>query len=245
MKKYEFTTVQGKDIVIDISQLFREEVLYVNATKLAKEFGKRLDHYWNSLETKEYYDVLNTHNNGELELVKTSKGKYGGTYIHSVAIVHFLRYLSVEFAVDCDLYLRRKIQEAHDEKIRTKATIDANKANEDWNIVRVEGKKTRKNLTDIIKTFCKYAEDSREEPYKDNNCPYYPLLSKLVYDVMGIKRPKGKKPLRDVFATPIIKEINHLEDVLIDLIDDVIANEVEYHEAFKIIKRGVKTARGK
>ena len=240
MKKYELTTVQGKDIMIDISRLFREEVLYVNATKLAKQFGKRLDHYWKSPETKEYYEVLNTHSKGDLELVKTSKGKYGGTYIHSVAIVHFLRYLSIEFAVKCDLYIRGLIQEAHDEKIITKATINANKKNDDWNAIREDGKETRKSLTDTIKSFCRYAEDSREAQYKDNKCPYYPLLSKLVYDALGVNRPKGKKPLRDVFATPTIKKIERLENVLIQLIEEAISDEIEYHKAFKRIKREIK-----
>jgi len=239
MKKYELTTVQDKDVVIDISQLFREEVLYINATKLANQFEKRLDHYWNSLETKEYYDVLNTRNNGELELVKTSKGKYGGTYIHSFAIVHFLRYLSIEFAVDCDLYLRSKIQEAHDEKTRIVATLEANKANDGWVTIREDGKETRKSLTDTIENFCRYAEDGREEPYENNKCPYYVLLTELVYDALGINRPEGKTPLRDVFAKPIVKEIERLEGILIELIEEVIFDEVEYHKAFKHIKKHI------
>lgn len=240
MKKYNLIQVQGKDVVIDISQLFREEVLYVNATKLAKQFGKRLDVYWKSPETKEYYGVLNTTVQRELELVKTAKGKYGGTYIHSDAIVHFLRYLSVEFAVKCDLYIKHKIQEAHDELITTKATIKANKANEAWTITRETGKATRRSLTDTIKMFCKYAEDSREAPYKDSKCPYYLLLSKMVYDVLKLKRPKGKKPLRDIFSAPIVTEIKHMEDKLIGLINEVIVEDMEYHKAFKYIKNEMK-----
>lgn len=239
MKKYELTNVQGKDVIIDISQLLREEVLYVNATKLAKQFRKRLDHYWNSLETKEYYDVLNTRNNGELELVKTSKGKYGGTYIHSFAIVHFLRYLSIEFAVDCDLYLRSKIQDAHDEKTRAEATIAANEANDRWMIEREVGKKTRKTLSDAIKNFCRYAENGREEPYENNKCPYHVLFTKLVYDALGINRPKGNKPLRDIFSAPIVAEINRVENAVIDLINEMIVKEMEYHNAFKYIKKQI------
>ena len=40
MSNFNLTTIQGKNIVIDISQLVSKEVLYINATKLALQFGK-------------------------------------------------------------------------------------------------------------------------------------------------------------------------------------------------------------
>lgn len=247
MKKYELTTVQGKDIVIDISQLFKEEVLYINATRLAKQFGKNSKDLYQFLNTKafrEYEDAVNRiHRNidtiDDILVKKNTRGKYAGTYLHSSLVIYFLRWLDVEFAVKCDLYLKQKIQEAHDELITTRATIAANKANDNWVLTRETGKATRRSLTDTIKSFCKYAEDSREAPYRDSQCPYYPLLSKLVYDVLEIKRPKGKKPLRDVFSAPIVAEIKRMENILMELIDDVTAKEMEYHKAFKYIRKAM------
>ncbi len=244
MKKYELTQVQGKNVLIDISQLFREEVLYVNATSLAKQFGKRIHKYFELDGTKEYHEalkeeILNTPKKGELELLKTSKGRYGGTYIHSLAIVHFLRWLDVRFAVKCDLFIRNTIQEAHDEAVAAKATIKANEQNLNWGILREHGKATRKAETDMIQYFCVYAQKQRGEPYKKNKCPYYILLSKLPYEVLGIKKPKGK---RNQLPEPILAEVERIENIMLQLIGEVIADELEYHEAFRVIKREVAAA---
>lgn len=244
MKTYELTNVQGKNVVIDISQLFKKEVLYINATKLAKQFGKTsngLYKFLNSGSFKEYENAVNRiTQKGDTLVTKNQRGEYAGTYIHSDLIIYFLRWLDVDFAVKCDMYLRNKIQEAHDELVATRATINANKANEIWTPIRKQSKETRKRLTDTIKTFCKYAEDSRGATYKDNKCPYYILLSKLVYDVLELKRPKDRKPLRDIFSAPIVAKIEQMEEEQTILIEEVITNGMEYHEAFKYIKREVK-----
>ncbi len=244
MKQYELTQVQGKDIVIDISQLFNGEVLYINATKLVKQFGKTssgLYKFLNSDGFKEYENAVNRiAQKGDTLIKKNQRGKYAGTYIHSDLIIYFLRWLDVEFAVKCDMYLKHKIQEVHDESIITEATVIANKANDNWVLTREAGKETRKTLTDAIRMFCKHAEYSRGETYTDGKCPYYPLLSKLVYNVLGVKRPKGNKPLRDIFSAPIVSEIGYMEYRLIKLIDEVIDAKMEYHKAFKYVKKQMK-----
>jgi len=236
MKATDLTTIQGKNIIIDISKLLSDEVVYINATKLAKQFNKRVDNFLRLEETKEYLRVLNTSDVRELEIIKTLKGKYGGTYFHSDVVVYFLRWLNIEFAVKCDMYIKKMIQETHNDRIKANATAEANKSNSEWIEARSKATVTRNNLTDTIKTFCEYAELNRDKPYKDNRCPYYIKLTNLVYQALDIKKPKGAKNVRDVYSGAVVGMVEYLEDMLINLLKSHIQQGTEYHEAVKSIK---------
>ena len=238
-------TINGKNIIIDISQLVSDEVLYVNATHLAKQFGKdrrQLEKFFKTQNFLEYEKALfkviqkGDFKTNEKGLKFSIKGKYGGTYLHSDIVIFFLRWLNVEFAVKCDMYIKQKLQEVHNEKITADATAKANKANDDWVIMRVEAVETRNKLTDTIKSFCEYASVNRAEPYKDNKCPYYISITSIVYESLGLKKPKGAKVARDIFSGAVVEKIEYLEDMLINLLHSHIQQETEYHEAFKSIK---------
>lgn len=100
--------------------VFREDG-YINMTKAAKHFGKRLQHFWDNEGTHEYVqclaEALNliSRNPGELDwefgiraidsLCARKSGRYGGTFCHPKLAVFFARWLSVEFAVWCDLMI--------------------------------------------------------------------------------------------------------------------------------------------
>ncbi len=224
MKKYELTTIQGKNVILDISQLFKQEVLYVNATHIARQFGKRIDNYMRLDETKSYMEILNTSDVRDLELIKINRGRYGGTYIHSSLLVHFLRWIDTEFAVKCDIYIKRKLQEVHDEKSKAIGRSEANKENKHWSIARDHGKYTRKLLTNKIKEFCLYAENQRGTLY-GNVCPYYKLITEAIYSFIGIDIPKLGIAPRDVYSGDIIETIESAEYCVIELLDEIMYSE--------------------
>ena len=245
MKTIDLITLQGKDLIIDVSKLISDEVLYINATKLALQFGKnkqRLNEFFNSKSFLEYENAISkvTKNRDfktdEKGLRYSKKGKYGGTYLHSDLVIVFLRWLDVEFAVKCDMYIKQKLQEIHNDKITADATAKANNANNEWLLMRAEAVETRNNLTEAIKEFCEYAGANRDKPYKDNKCPYYIKLTNLVYKSLGLKKPRGAKVVRDVFSGAVVEKIEYLENMLMNLLKDSIAQGTEYHEAFKNIK---------
>ncbi len=240
MKKFDLTTINGKNVVIDISQLLSDEVLYINATKLAKQFGKDLSNFMRSVEFLEYLEAFNSVKSTELKLIKTKQGKYGGTYIHSEIVVFFLRWLSAEFAVKCDLFIKHTIQEIQNEKLIIKATQEANKANNEWVASRNEAKHTRNALTDAIKEFCKYATTQRGTPYKSGKCPYYVKFTNIPYTILGVHKPKVKCNLRDVYSGAVVENIEYLEEALTNLIRTHIIQETEYHKAFKNIMQSMK-----
>ena len=143
--------------------------------------------------------------------------------------------MDVDFAVQCDLYIKNTIQEIHNDKIKASATVQANKKNTEWIETRTEATATRKNLTDEIKLFCEYAELQRGDKYP-KQCPYYIQLTNLVYKVLHIEKPKGNQKLRDVYDGSVVEAIECLEDMLCVLLKSNTEQEIEYHDAFKAIK---------
>ena len=249
MKNFNLTTIYGKNLILDVSELVRSETVYLNATKLALQFGKtkqRLNEFFNSKTFLEYEKAVfkvtknRDFKTDEKGLKFSIKGKYGGTYLHSDLVIVFLRWLNVEFAVMCDMFIKQQIQQAHAEKIEAHAIAKANKLNEEWIKARAEAVTTRNELTDAIKAFCEYAQIQRGEVYKKGKCPYYIKLTTLVYKSLGIKKPKGTQTPRDVFAGATVEKIEYLEDMLINLLNSHIQQETEYHEAFKSIKELIK-----
>lgn len=87
---------------------FREDG-YFNMTTAAKAYGKRLQHFMENQETQEYIQnlsaVLNSRDSGQLELLQSTRGRYGGTWGHPKLAVFFARWLDVKFAVFCDMVI--------------------------------------------------------------------------------------------------------------------------------------------
>lgn len=82
---------------------------WFNATAVAKRFGKRVDHWLQNAETREYIAALaaaiTTRDSGEF--IRTREGRNGGTWLHPKLAVAFARWLDVRFAVWCDLQIDR------------------------------------------------------------------------------------------------------------------------------------------
>lgn len=89
--KIEFKIVEGE--------------VYANANHMANGFGgsKKLENWKNSPNTKRYIEALhNSLKSRELNLIESTEGKNGGTWIHEKLILNFARYLNVEFELWCD-----------------------------------------------------------------------------------------------------------------------------------------------
>lgn len=243
MKKYELSTIQGKDIVLDISQLLKEEVLYVNVTRLARQFGKDRRQVDKFLKTKSFLE----YENAVFKVIQKSdfkteqkglrysvKGKYGGTYLHSDLLIVFLRWLNPEFAVKCDLFIKHTIQKTHDEKIEARAAMEANRANEQWLATKEHGKNTRLSLTDKIKEFCKYAEQQRGSSY-NGGCPFYIHITQAVYEFLGVESPKAGKAARDIYSGAVLEIIEETEQAVIQILNEIMAAD----ESRKAIKKQI------
>ncbi len=94
---------------IDFSTFETEENIFINATKVAKQFNKKPDNWLRNQDVKDYIFALeNRFSNLRNELVIVKQGgkpQEQGTWIHQKLIVAFARWLSSDFAVWCDMTL--------------------------------------------------------------------------------------------------------------------------------------------
>jgi hypothetical protein len=98
--------------------------VYLNATKTAKQFKKRLDKWKESPQTIEYIDALSRSPfSGERDLIIVRQGgkpQEQGTWIHKKLIILFARWLSPDFAVWCDF----QIEEILNSKTSSEPDLD-------------------------------------------------------------------------------------------------------------------------
>ncbi|WP_085696288.1 KilA-N domain-containing protein [Pseudomonas sp. B26(2017)] len=78
---------------------------WISATEIAKRERKRLDKWLATRETQDYIQALGRHLNTTKkgDLIRTVRGRNGGTWLHPKLAVAFARWLSADFAVWADL----------------------------------------------------------------------------------------------------------------------------------------------
>lgn len=85
---------------------FRNEqgVAYINATQMAKHFGKRPNDYMALPSTNELIEAVTRKNgNGNSQLVITKRGGQDqGTWLHETIALDFAQWLSVDFKLWCN-----------------------------------------------------------------------------------------------------------------------------------------------
>lgn len=120
---------------------------YVNATKLCKAFGKRLDLWKKAEHTKSYISVLNDHlnsftpNGGKVESMYTQRGV--GTFIHPLLAIHLAKWLSPEFS----LFVNKTFKKFIDADVElTKNLISRTESLEDIEAIQEKTKIQRQYL---------------------------------------------------------------------------------------------------
>jgi len=92
--------------VFEGSKVFFMEDGYINATKAAKNFGKRTENWTRTDETQEYIKAITRKSvieQNQLVIVKPgAPSTGGGTWLHPKLAIVFARWLSADFAVWCD-----------------------------------------------------------------------------------------------------------------------------------------------
>jgi hypothetical protein len=105
----------------DLTVLFQSEDAYLNATLIAKQFGKKTENYLRTDSTKEYLTALEKHLNSiapksvnqQNQLVTVKVGapeNGGGTWLHPKLSIHFARWLNADFGVWCDMEIEKMLQ---------------------------------------------------------------------------------------------------------------------------------------
>lgn len=170
MSKYEVVTINNKLVSIDLSDLIKKENLFFNATEIAKQFGKEVFDFMRLESTDKYMsliinDKLKPISNRDM-LVKTIRGRHGGTWLHHEISLEFASWLSVEFRYALHQFVNAKLQE---EKCRKQERA----------LARLE----YPELTDAIQEFLITGKDSDKWLYSNE-------ADLINYIVLGCKSKK-------------------------------------------------------
>lgn len=101
--------------------LFQSDDAYLNATQIAKQFGKKTENYLRTDSTKEYLVALEKHLNSvtpksvteQNQLVRVIQGGLAteqGTWLHPKLSIHFARWLNADFGVWCDMEIEKMLK---------------------------------------------------------------------------------------------------------------------------------------
>lgn len=96
---------------------------YLNATMIAKHYGKRVQHYLSNERTQDYICALNEHLGEAVKtaseqtqlviIVKGGKHQEQGTWLHPKLAIDFARWLNPRFAVWCDMQIDKIANNQH------------------------------------------------------------------------------------------------------------------------------------
>ncbi|WP_442805654.1 KilA-N domain-containing protein [Testudinibacter sp. TR-2022] len=85
------------------TEVFFQNDAFLNATAIAKHFNKSPRRWLELPSTIEYIELLSKKLNvGKSDILKTTRGVNGGTWLHRRLAVAFARWLNVDFAIWCD-----------------------------------------------------------------------------------------------------------------------------------------------
>lgn len=172
--------------------LFQSKDAWINATQIAKQFGKSPKDYLKTERTQEYVAALLksmfnveesvalkilTEQNQLVKIVQGGNPEYQGTWIHPKLAIDFARWLSADFAVWCDCQVEEiltsdpirslEIQEKRDaHSPMMKALIFARKA---------VGKETTENHFKNENLFCNRALTGEWKPLDESDLDAYDL----------------------------------------------------------------------
>lgn len=88
---------------------------WFNATEAAKHFGKPEPAQWLRLPETEAYvkELCGFLNLEKSQIIKTRRGKHGGTWLHPKLAVSFARWCDVRFAIWCDMQIDQLLRKEH------------------------------------------------------------------------------------------------------------------------------------
>lgn len=131
------------------------EDAWFNATEAAARFGRRIDVWLKSQETRDYIAALcEISNTTEKWYLRTRRGNQGGTWLHPRLAVVFARWIDPRFGVWCDAQIYDLLRGSH--------------PHHDWKRLRHEAASSFKVMNQIL-MFSRAADGKESAPHHFSN----------------------------------------------------------------------------
>lgn len=191
--KYEIIEVNQAEITVDVSLLSKTEEMFFNATEMAKPFGKEVRHFIALESTKEYMEEIFKARDSTVlkqkDLIRTTRGKYGGTWLH--------KDLAFEFAGWCSAFFRRNLHKWAEDRLRKEA---------DWKQKRLEAKTGFLPMTEAVLN----AHDPIKHYHFSNEAD---MINRIVLGMSAksFKQQMCVTNVRDAVTAAQLAELNDLQ----------------------------------
>lgn len=215
--KYEIIEIDHVEVAVDVSLLPKANEMHFNATVIAKHFGKKPKDFLALESTKEYIDEIFKGEDSPLkkydDLVRITKGKYGGTWLH--------KELAFEFAGWCSATFRRKLHKWTESRLAEEHQRRQH---------RLEARTGFLPMTNAIQ-----AVHSELKPYHfSNECD---MLNKIVTGMTSKKfrEVRGVESVRDALTASqlrLLEKLQRQNTALIEL-------GFGYEERKRMLRQGV------
>ena len=151
---------------------------WFNATVAAARFNKSPRRWLELKETSDYITalcfILNVDQN---DIIKTKKGKGGGSWFHPKLAVNFARWCDATFAIWCDMQIEE--------------IIHGKPEQQDWKKLRHEAASSYKVMSDVL-------HDVRSDEGKETKFFHYANEAKLVnWAITGEFKPLDRENLSE------------------------------------------------
>ena len=239
MRMHELTTTQLEIKNIVKAMVFHSSEPYATSTQIAKYFGVDHKNILQKIRSFHSYDELIS----RLKIQprkRTIRGKeYPYFELDADAFTFTCLSITGKKAEKFKWVFIDAFKKATLEAITAKVSAQTNLANENFFKLRQEGKKEHSSYTDVIKKFCKYAEEYRGGSY-NGKCPYYKLFQSLVYKSIGIKISKSYKPSKDSLSPEALEQIENVEKFLANKVLGYIDFMMPYRDIYSLCKNDLK-----
>lgn len=215
LTKYEVIEVDSVEITVDVSMLLKTDDVYFNATQIAKHFDKKADDFLRLSSTAEYVEAILKAGIPDIktdnELIRISKGKYGGTWLHKELAFEFAGWCSATFRRNLHKWTEKRLTEEHQRRQQ-----------------RLEAKTGFLPLTDAIKA----AHSNPEFYHYSNECD---MVNKIVTGMSAkkFKALHGVGSVRDGLTAAQLVQLDKLQRQNTSLIE----LGFDYEERKELLKR--------
>ena len=119
--KFDVIAGEKGNIALYLHELMNRNInskdVYVNFTDVCALYNKAPAEYLRLDSTKEYHKKIAKMRGITIPIVKTIKGRYGGSYLHYAGLLNALRWVNIDIAIELDYILEQVFRQADTVKI--------------------------------------------------------------------------------------------------------------------------------
>lgn len=219
--KYEVVEIGQAEITVDVSLLLKSEDLFFNATEMAKYFNKNIYEFLRSESTKQYIDALL---NAEIsriqtrdDLIRTKRGKNGGTWLHKDLAFEFAGWCSAIFRLNLHKWVEQRLKDAGE-----------------WKRKRLEAKTGYLPMTEAIM-------NSHDPALFYHYSTEADMINRIVLGMSAkqYKELHGVENVRDAVSEAELRELERLQRINTGLIEIGMGYEERKENLIKCYQRGL------